>query len=60
MDSDRSRYIFWSITISFEITRISVSFLFPTISYQFCFREKIKNKSDLASYQSFSSLFMML
>jgi hypothetical protein len=40
MDSDHYRYIFRSTTIVFEITGMSVSYSFPTISYRFRFREK--------------------
>jgi hypothetical protein len=59
MDSDHYRYIFQSTTIVFEITRISVSYSFPTISYRFRFREKkYENESDFASYRSFPTVFI--
>jgi hypothetical protein len=37
MDSDHYRCIFQSTIIVFEITEISVPYLFPTIPYRFCF-----------------------
>jgi hypothetical protein len=59
MDSDHYRYIFRSTTIVFEITGISMSYSFPTISYRFRFqKEKNKNKSNLASNRSFSTVFV--
>jgi hypothetical protein len=60
MDSDRYRCIFRLTTIVFEITGISVSYSFSTISYRFRFREKtVKMKviwSPADHFRSFSSL----
>jgi hypothetical protein len=60
MDSDHYRYIFRSTTIIFEITGISVSYSFSTISYRFRFREKnVKMKviwSTIDRFRPFSSL----